>query len=113
MSYPHARRRVVEAPTRRPPAELHAVRVVFEPDSEHEGVEYMRAHAEAEVTIGGVAQTLTSGGMWGIEDDAEDEYLDQIIEQEWETLRVVLKTVGVPTDKLPLAVDREWIEWRT
>lgn len=89
------------------------MRVVFEPDSEHEGQEYMRAHAEAEVIIEGVEQTLTSGGMWGIEDDAEDEYLDQIIEQEWETLRVVLKTVGVPTDQLPLEVSREWIEWRT
>lgn len=112
MALPHARRCVVEAPTRRPPAELRAVHVIFEPDIEHDGVSFMRAHAEAEVVIEGVSQTLTSGGMWGIEDDAEDEYLDQIIEQEWETLRVVLKTVGVPTGQLPLAVEREWIEWR-
>lgn len=113
MSYPPQRRRVVAAAPRRQPAELRAARVVFEPDVEHDGQAFMRAHAEAEVIIEGVEQTLTSGGMWGIEDDAEDEYLDQIIEQEWETLRVVLKTVGVPTDQLPLAVEREWIEWRT
>lgn len=112
MSSPQ-RRRTVEVATRKPRAELRSVRVVFEPDTEHDGVAYMRAYVEAEVVIEGVSQVLTSGGMWGIEDDAEDEYLDQIIEQEWETLRVVLKTVGVSTEQLPLAVDREWIEWRT
>jgi hypothetical protein len=85
---------------------------VFEPDSEHEGQAYMRAHAEAEVIIEGVEQMLTSGGMWGIENDAEDEYLDEIIDGEWGALRTVLKTVGVPTEQLPLAVDRAWIEWR-
>jgi hypothetical protein len=84
------------------------VRVIFEPDRQA----YMRAHAEAEVIIEGVEQMLTSGGMWGIEDDAEDEYLDEIIDGEWSALRTVLKTVGVPTEQLPLAVDRAWIEWR-
>jgi len=51
--------------------------------------------------------------MPGIESDSEDEYLDEIIAREWEALRAVLKTVGVPTDQLPLEVQREWIEWRT
>ena len=110
MSYPPQRRRVVAAAPRRQPAELRSVRVVFEPDSEQG---YMRAHAEAEVVIEGVEQTLTSGGMWGIEDDAEDEYLDEIIDGEWSALRTVLKTVGVSTEQLPLTVEREWIEWRT
>ena len=73
----------------------------------------MRAYAEADVLIEGIEQTLTSGGTWGIEDDAEDEYLDEIIEQEWSALRGVLKTVGVSTDQLPLEIDRAWIQWRT
>jgi hypothetical protein len=117
MSYPNARRRVVEARTRRPQAELRAVQVVFEPDTAaQEGgagkFDFMRVFAEAEVVIEGIEQTLTSGGTWGIEDDAEDEYLDEIIEQEWSTLRGVLKTVGVSTDQLPLEADRAWIAWR-
>jgi hypothetical protein len=112
VSPPNARRRVVEARTRRPQAELRAVRIVFEPGGRHDEVGFMRAYAEADVLIEGIEQTLTSGGTWGIEDDAEDEYLDEIIEQEWSALRGVLKTVGVSTEQLPLAVEREWIEWR-
>jgi hypothetical protein len=106
--------------------------VVFEPDQDanvsylkHEGLEERLAayeqdefnlvcvRAEAEVIIEEIPQTLTSGGMPGIESDSEDEYLDEIIAREWEALRAVLKTVGVPTDQLPLDVKREWIEWRT
>jgi hypothetical protein len=114
--YPQ-RRRVVAAPARRPRAELRAVRVIFEPDTDaQEGgagkFDFMRVFAEAEVAIDGIEQTLTSGGLDGIEDDAGDEYLDEVIEQEWGVLRGVLKTVGVSTEQLPLAVNREWIQWR-
>jgi len=109
MNSPPQRRRVVAAPARRPQAELRSVRVIFEPGSPG----FMRAYAEADVLIEGIEQTLTSGGTWGIEDDAEDEYLDEIIEQEWSALRGVLKTVGVSTDQLPLEIDRAWIQWRT
>jgi hypothetical protein len=68
--------------------------------------------AEAEVVIEEIVQTLTSGGLYGIESDSEQEYLDEIIAGEWIALRNVLKTVGVSTDQLPLEVDPEWIEWR-
>lgn len=74
---------------------------------------FLRVRTEAEVVIEEIAQVLTSGGMPGVESDSEDEYLDEIIAREWEGLRAVLKTVGVATDKLPLDVDRAWIEWRT
>jgi hypothetical protein len=104
------------------------VRVVFKPDLnpdvhylnadglaayERGEFDFMCAHAEAEVVIEGVPQTLTSAGIAGIESDAEDEYLDEVIDGEWGALRAVLKTVGVSTEQLPLAVDRAWIEWRT
>jgi hypothetical protein len=131
MSFP-PRRRVVAAPARRPPAELRAVRVIFEPDPnadasylKHDGLEgrlteyendefgFLWVRADAEVTIGGVVQTLTSGGMRAIESDTDEDYLDELIAGEWTTLRGVLKTVGVPTEQLPLEVEREWIEWRT
>ena len=73
----------------------------------------MHAHIEAEVLIAETVQTLVSTGVGGIESDTDEEGLEQIIGDEWDSLRVVLKTVGVPTDQLPLAVDRAWIEWRT
>src|SRR5512143_1062878 len=126
------RRRVVAASARRPVVRLQAIRVVFEQDPEPDAsyldqdefedrrTEYKRgkfnfvsARAEAEVNIEGVLQTLTSGGLNGIESDSEQEYLDEIIAEEWKTLRNVLKTVGVPTAELPLEVDPAWVEWRT
>jgi hypothetical protein len=131
MSLP-PRRRVVAAPARRPPAELRAIRVIFEPDPDpdtsyleqdefeerlatHKKDEwnFVGCHAEAEVVIEEITQTLTSGGLWGIESDSEQEHLDEIIAGEWAALRNVLKTVGVPTSELPIEVDRAWVEWRT
>jgi hypothetical protein len=125
-----ARRRVAEG-TRPSSAVLRALRVVVEPDLDPdlsnfnagELAEYRRGEArgehalvgvrvEADVLIGGTEQTLSSTGVWGVEND-EDEYMDEIIAQEWNVLRGVLKTVGVPTAELPLEADREWIEWRT
>lgn len=123
---------MVAASARRPVVRLQAIRVVFEQDPEPDAsyldqdefedrrAEYKRgrfnfvsARAEAEVNIEGVLQTLTSGGLNGIESDSEQEYLDEIIAEEWKTLRNVLKTVGVPTAELPLEVDPGWVEWRT
>lgn len=74
---------------------------------------FIGARVDAEVLIAETTQTLTSPGLWGIESDTDEAGLDQIIGEEWKTLRSVLKTVGVPTEQLPLDVQREWIEWRT
>ena len=125
------RRRIVMAPTR-PPAELRAVRVVVEEDSdpdvsylEQEGLEerlaeyrkgefgFVTVRAEAEVGIAETEQLLASPGLRGIENDATPEEIEQIAAEEWAALRNVLKTVGVSTEQLPLELDREWIEWRT
>jgi len=126
------RRRVVTASTRRPPTTLQAIRVVFEEDREADAsyleenefksrlAEYKRGEfkfvyvqAEADVVIAGIGQRLVSGGRLEIESDTEEALLDEMIAEEWESLRNVLKTVGVPTEQLPLAVKRGWIEWRT
>jgi hypothetical protein len=123
------RRRVVAVPAR---VELRAIRVLVEPDPEpdasyleqDEFEERLAAYekgefalvgvrAEAEVAIDGLSQTLKSGGLYGIESDLEQDELDDIATEEWTRLRTVLKTVGVATEKLPLDVQREWIEWRT
>lgn len=111
---------------------LQAIRVLFEQDpdpdasylDQEEFEERARAYkqgdfgfvsvrAEAEVVIEGILQTLESGGLNGIESDSEQEYLDEIVTEEWKTLRNVLKTVGVPTSELPVEVDPMWVEWRT
>lgn len=131
-SLERTRRRVVAATARRPSVRLQSICIVIEPDPDPETsyldqeefedrrAEYKRgdfnfvsAHAEAEVVIEGVIQTLTSGGLNGIESDSEQEYLDEIIAEEWKSLRDILKTVGVSTGELPLEVDPKWVEWRT
>jgi hypothetical protein len=129
---PHARRRVVAVPARRPPAELRALRAVVEEDPDpdvsylaqedlaerrtaHERGEFglVGVRVEADVFIEGTEQTLTSPGLWGVESDLSEDELDQLVAEEWSALRAVLKAVGVSTEQLPLEADREWIEWRT
>lgn len=126
------RRRVVAAPTRKPPAELRAVRAIVEDDPSadvaylrEEGFEERRkAHErgelgficvrlEADVLIEGTDQTLLSPGLGGIESDLSEAELTEIVGDEWFALRNVLKTIGAPTNELPLEANVEWIEWRT
>ena len=129
------RRRVVEATARRPPAELQCIRVLVEHDSdpdtsylEQDGFEdrlaafergafhFLGVRAEAEVLIESTTQTLTSGGLWGIESDSTDDEIVNVAVEEYEQLRKVLKTIGVPTAQLPAAEEaqvRAWIERRT
>jgi len=128
---PRPRRRVVEATARRPPAELQTVRVIVEHDPDpdvsfmnEEGFEDRRAEyerrdfnfvgvrAEAEVLIEETVQTIMSGGLWGIESDSDNEYFVDVAVEEYEQLRKVLKTIGVPTAQLPTELDQRWIEWR-
>jgi len=131
MSHAPPRRRVVAAPAHKAPAELRSVRILITAD-EYPDASYLEqdefeerldayergdfslvgVRAEAEVTIEGIAQTLKSSGLYGIESDSEQEYFDEVFDQEWSQLRSVLKTVGVPTEQLPLEVDLGWIERR-
>ena len=132
MNAPRPRRRVVEAPPRRPPVELRALRVVVEEDPdpdvsylEQDGFDERLAayrngefsivgvRAEADVFIEETEQTLTSSGLWGVESDLDEGELIESAQAEWEALRNVLKAVGVSTSELPLDAQREWIEWRT
>lgn len=119
------RRRVVEAPSRKKPLpELRGVRVIFALDPYAEGAgprrtpyrrdrcQYIYALAEADVVIEEIVQVLTSAGLYGIESSSPDETLEEFASEEWLALRKVLTAVGVPTERLPLEVDRAWIEWR-
>jgi len=131
MRATETRPRVVEAPARRPAVKLESVRVVVEHDPDpdvsyleqdefeerlaaykNEEFTFVGVHAEADVVIEGVVQTLTSGGLWGIESDSGEEYLEGVAVEEYEALRKVLKAVGVPTAQLPQTIERGQMEWR-
>jgi hypothetical protein len=110
--------------------ELRAVRVArdIDPDAdasylEQEGfksrlAEYRRGKLhfyemwiEADVAIEeGVQAIVRSTGVGGIESDTTEEELNALITEDWRGLRAALKTMGVPTEQLPLEVDRAWIE---
>jgi hypothetical protein len=126
------RSRVVDAPRKRQAPQMHAIRVLVVPDDDpnpaypdpeenDEFADRRAAHArgefqivlvraEADVAIGGVIQTLTSGGMGGVESDSD---VTEFAGEEWRELRRILTDVGVPTAELPSEVDPQWIEWRT
>lgn len=126
------RTRSYEAGRHRSPVKLAAVRVVRDADenvdtsyleqSEFEGrlAEYKRGklhfyemRIEADVELDeGVHALVSSTGVAGIESDTTEEELDEMIVEEWRTLRSALKTVGVPTEQLPVEVDPTWVEWR-
>lgn len=126
-----ARKRVVDGARKRQAPQLHSVKVLVlhdeDPDLsyldqddfedrrdafERGDFSFVGVRAEAEVAIGGIMQTLTSGGLWGTESDSGDEYFLEIADQEWHELRKILTDVGVPTSQLPAKVDPKWIKWR-
>jgi hypothetical protein len=77
---------------------------------------FVCVRAEAEVLIEGTVQTLTSAGLWSVESDSDESEIVDIAIGEYEQLRKVLKTIGVPTAQLPAAEEaqvRAWIERRT
>lgn len=56
---------------------------------------FIGIRAEAEVSLAdGVLQTVTSGGLWGIESDSGDSYLREVEQEELANLRVQLTAMG-------------------
>ena len=132
------RKRIVEAARKRRSPELNSVRVLVLPDEEHVPDEdpdfvapldradfenrkqafqrgdfsFVGVVAKAEIVVDGIVQTITSGGLWGIESDSDKTYIAEVADDEYGDLRRILKTLGVPTSELPMKVDPKWIEWR-
>lgn len=126
------RKRVVEAvPRKRRAPELESIKVLVMPDEDPDpsyldqdefeerlaaykrgDFSFVGVRAEAAVIIDGVVQTLTSGGLYGIESDSDKAYFEEVGAEEWDGLRQILKTVGVATDQLPQGFDPQWLEWR-
>jgi len=55
---------------------------------------FVGVQAVAEIRIDGLLQTISSGGLWGIESDSGDEYFDEIFEEEKKQLKDVLLQLG-------------------
>ena len=73
---------------------------------------FVGVRAEAKIIVDGISQTITSGGLWGVESDAGDAYILEVAGEEYVDLRRILKTLGVPTSELPTEVEQSQIEWR-
>ena len=59
---------------------------------------YMGIQAIANVSIDGQIQTITSGGLWGIESDSDESYLKEVAQEEIENLKSQLSKLGVTWD---------------
>ena len=134
------KRVVVEATRRRRSPELLSVKVLVLPDAEPDlsfwdqsvdpdkqndydyeerkeayrrgEFSFVGVRAEAEITVDGIIQTIVSGGLWGVESDSDATYIKEVAGEEYNDLRRILKTLGVPTSQLPAEVDSSQIEWR-
>ena len=59
---------------------------------------FIGIQAEAEIIVSGVCQTITSGGLWGIESDSTPDYLSEIEQEEIEQLQEILQALGFPSE---------------
>jgi hypothetical protein len=65
---------------------------------------YIGIRAQAEIVIDGTCQTITSGGLWGIESDSDESYLKKIEQEELSELRSILHTMGFSKRAIACAV---------
>jgi hypothetical protein len=57
--------------------------------------------AEAQVVLSGdVVQTITSGGLWGIESNSSEEYLQEVRQEQLAELSEQLKSLGFDLDTI-------------
>jgi len=122
------RKRVVEVPRKRSAPEVQSIHVRVMPDEDPDTsyldqdefedrreayqrgeFSFVGVRAEAQVVIEGIVQTLTSGGMWGIESDSDEAYIEDVALEEYDNLRDILKAVGVSTAEVPVGT-RETIK---
>ena len=51
-------------------------------------------YAEAKIAIDSILETISSGGLWGIDSTNDEDYLEMIEAEELATLAVILKELG-------------------
>lgn len=62
--------------------------------------EMVGVDAVAEVVIGGVIQTIQSGGLWGIETDSDESYFTEVANEELASLAGILAEIGCSDDDI-------------
>lgn len=55
---------------------------------------YVGVWAEAKIILSGTVQTISTGGLWGIESDSDEAYFREVEEQEYDELRDMLAKIG-------------------
>ena len=55
---------------------------------------FLGVSAESEIILGNVCQTITSGGLWGIESDSGSDYFAEIEQEQLAELREQLHAIG-------------------
>lgn len=66
---------------------------------------YIRAHADVCFTGSDVVQTLTSGGLGGVESDSDDLYLAGVESEEKDALRDILAAAAFPQEDITEAFE--------
>jgi hypothetical protein len=68
---------------------------------------YVGVQAVAPIETNGLRNTLTSGGLWGIESDSDPEYFAEVGAEEVEALRDVLLELGFSVSEIEQAARSE------
>lgn len=63
---------------------------------------FLGIDAIAHIRIGDLSQEITSGGLWGIESDSGDDYLQEVAKEQLEELREQLSALGFSEDAIDL-----------
>lgn len=64
----------------------------------------------AELVVNGVPQTIQSPGLWAIESDSGNDYLNEVAGDEYEQLLEILSQLGVKPSQVPPVQDAEIVE---
>lgn len=62
---------------------------------------------EADILIKGQIQVITSGGLWGIESDSDQKYIDEVVQDELSNLTDQLKELGFSEGEIQDAIDNK------
>lgn len=64
---------------------------------------YMAMRAMAEISVGGVLQNIRSGGLWGMESDADKEYFQKAGAEQLAELKDILVELGFSAEEIEAA----------
>ena len=65
---------------------------------------FVGLRAEAKIVVNGICQTISSGGLWGIESDSEDAYFAEVAQEELHSLADLLTELGFTKRQINAAV---------